>query len=113
MGSLDNRIRKLESDHEDVDVEIIKKIMKGTSYDKLTDEEKYQYCRYHGFDRDAFEEVNRTVLGTTDVTLELKPPPMSPDEERQHINKVIKEVEELVMKAEDDLREEMRFQESS
>lgn len=108
MRSLDNRIRKLEAVHEDIDVEIIQKIIKGTTYDKLTDEEKYRYCRYHGFDRDAFEEVNRMVLGTIDVTLELKPPPMSPEEERQHINKVIKEVEEIVREAEEELRDEMR-----
>lgn len=108
MRSLDNRIRKLESAHEDIDVEIIQKIKKGTTYDKLTDEEKYRYCHYHGYDQDAFEEVNKMVLGTTDVKLEMKPPPMTPEEERQHINKVITEVEAIVREAEDNLRDEMR-----
>ena len=94
--SISNRLKQLENAPENNDYEIIRLIKSGLSYDKLTDEQKTAYCHYHNTDREAFEEVNRMVFDTTDVELQLKPPPMTPEEERKHIDTVAKEIEEFL-----------------
>lgn len=97
--SISNRLKQLENAPENNDYEIIRLIKSGLSYDKLTDEQKTAYCHYHGFDREAFEEVNRMVLDTTDVELQLKPPPMTPEEERKHLKEVAEEIERYMNQA--------------
>ena len=88
-----NRLKRLEDASEGNHAEIIQLIKSGAFYDEITDAQKVEYCAYHGFDRQAFEEVNEWMLETMHFKLELKPPKMTPEEERKHIAEVAKEIE--------------------
>ena len=97
--SIVKRVSLLEDTDNQIDYETIRLIESGKTYGQLTDEQKTAYCRYHGFDREAFEEVNLMVLATTDVSLELKSPPMTPEEERKHLKEVAEEIERYMNQA--------------
>lgn len=73
-------------------------IEKGAFYDEISDEDKELYLSYAmpGIGRKAFEEVNIAVLGHNHVILEKATHKTEVTEED------IKEVEELVFKAQDE-----------
>lgn len=91
--SIEKRIKDLENNTVVVNHEIIRLIQSGITYDQLSDGQKDDYCKYQGIEREAFEEFNLMMLDTTDVSLQLKPPPMTPEEERRHVAEVAKEIE--------------------
>ena len=88
-----NRLKRLEDASEENNTEIIRLIKSGAFYDEISDIQKEEYCAYHGFDRQAFEDVNGWMLKTMHFKLELKPPKMTPEEERKHVAEVAKEIE--------------------
>lgn len=89
-----DRLRKRSDEWEDV----LMLIRQKKRYSELTDDQKERYCRYyHGMDRAIIEEIEEMVIGKPlDFVLEKRPPKMSPEEERKHIEKVTKEVQEYI-----------------
>lgn len=94
--SINKRLKDLENEPDVVNHEIIRLIKSGITYDQLTDDQKELYCKYHGIDRETEEMMNQTFFGTTDVELQLRPPPMTPEEERKHLQKVADEIEQYL-----------------
>ena len=88
-----NRLKRLEDASEGKYAEIIQLIKSGAFYDEISDIQKEGYCAYHGFDRQTFEDVSTVMLETMHFKLELKPPKMTPEEERKHVAEVSKEIE--------------------
>ena len=87
------RLKRLEDVSEENNTEIICLIKSGAFYDEINDVQKDEYCKYREVDREAFEDVLFWVLETMHVKLELKPPKMTPEEERKHVAEVAKEIE--------------------
>ena len=88
-----NRLERLENASEGNYTEIIRLIKSGAFYDDLTDDQKELYCLYRGYDRQAIEELFMIMHETMHIQLELKPPKMTPEEERKHVVEVAKEIE--------------------
>lgn len=91
-----NRLKRLEDASEGNYTEIIQLIKSGAFYDELTDDQKDMYCQYRDFDRQAFEDVSTVMLETMHIMLEIKPPKMTPEEERKHVAEVAKEIESIL-----------------
>ena len=113
--SLRNRLRRLEKSLPKDYSEIIQLIKQGAFYDELSDEQKDLYWSYHGYqgiDHKVIEECIETVVflaedkevpdGYWHERLEYKQP-----KERKSFEEVVKEVEQLVLAAEEDLQEDL------
>lgn len=115
--SLRNRLRRLEKSLPKDYSEIHQLIKQGAFYDELSDEQKDLYWSYHGYigiDHKTIEECTEMVVflaedkevpeGYWHERLEYKQP-----KERKSFEEVRKEVEQLVLAAEEDLQEEMNI----
>lgn len=115
--SLRNRLRRLEKSLPKDYSEIHQLIKQGAFYDELSDEQKDLYWSYHGYvgiDHKTIEECTEMVVflaedkevpdGYWHERLEYKQP-----KERKSLEEVVKEVEQLVLAAEEDLQEEMNI----
>ena len=116
-NSLRNRLRRLEKSLPKTYPEIIQLIKQGAFYDELSEEQKDLYWSYHGYsgiDHKTIEECIEMVVflaedkevpeGYWHERLEYKAP-----KERKSFEEVRKEVEQLVLAAEEDLQEEMNI----
>jgi hypothetical protein len=115
--TLRNRLRRLKKSLPEDYSEIIQLIKQGAFYDELSDEQKDLYWMYHGYvgiDHKIIEECTETVVflaedkevpdGYWHERLEYKQP-----KERKSFEEVVKEVEQLVLAAEEDLQKEMNI----
>lgn len=115
--SLRNRLRRLEKSLPKDYSEIHQLIKQGAFYDELSDEQKNLYWSYQGYDgidHKTIEEVTEIVKfgeggevphNYWHERLEYKAP-----KERKRFEDVRKEVEQLVLASEEDLREQMEKQ---
>lgn len=101
MNQLQRRLKKIESANSTESVEVLNWIAKGLYYDELTADQKTIYCNYHGISQEAVEAV-RLMIAHDDIKtafhfpLEKRQPPMTPEEERQHIRQTAAEIEKFL-----------------
>ena len=69
MRSITARLARLEAARPRLFADILALIDRRAYYDELTPEEQSRFCKYIGIDKQAFENVNRMVLGDCHVTL--------------------------------------------
>ena len=112
--TLKNRLRRLEKNLPEDYSEIIRLIKQGAFYDDLSEEQKDLYCQYKECNREAMETVRKMVLetegkedpeGYLHFKLSYKEKEPTPEE----FERTRKEVEQLVLAAEEDLQEEMNI----
>lgn len=98
MKQLSRRVDRIQSAVKTESSEVLSWINKGLYYDDLTDEQKTIYCRYKDFDRQAVEDIHlfmtdNDTSAALHFPLEQNLPPMTPEEEKQHIKRVAVEIE--------------------
>ena len=106
MNQLQRRVKRIEAATNAESVEVLHWIAKGLYYDDLSDEQRSQYCNYHGIGREGVEAVRLMISGNDcqaafHFPLEKKQPPMTREEERQHLKRTAAEIEQDLIGAAD------------
>jgi hypothetical protein len=104
MSQLLRRVERIKAVTKTESSEVLSWINKGLYYDDLTDEQRTAYCRYRDFDRQAVEDIHYLMYDDTDTALhfplEKNLPPMTREEEIQHLRTVSEEIEAYLLDSE-------------